>query len=314
MNWHYLFRLLRIFHSLQPVFKSPRHSFQPHPLSSHHCIHLIHPSTCPALITLGFGCILSLLLGQRQLHWEGICCTLHLSGGCRARRFPDMIDQVSKARNKNNSENPWRGRNSAFQKHQPVSGFAKGIFNLFWLFSNLHLKFQLSSSAIISPPGAGLFDLSRLMGWCEGSNHKICNSHQIFWKCRFESHGLTQKLNSGYTEVPAKLLQKSFSSGAVDFQKDGEENKNPSKSFYLMHISREKSSWGPLVMRQSQLGRSIEADIKVFNNAFSSPFERLQEPSSLQNQTGQVFSLSQIYRNLSGESSMTPPRIKPQSL
>lgn len=34
----------------------------------------------------------------------------------------------------------------------------------------------------------------------------------------------------------------------------------------------EKSSQGPLVMRQSQLGGKIEADIKVFNNAFSSPF------------------------------------------
>lgn len=127
------------FYLLQPVFKSPRRSFQPHPLSSHHCIHLIHPSTCPALITVGFGCILSLLLGQRQLHWEGICCTLHLSGGCRARRFLAMIDQVSKGINKNNSENPWWERNSAFQMHQPVSVFAKGIFNLFWLFSNLHL-------------------------------------------------------------------------------------------------------------------------------------------------------------------------------
>lgn len=176
-----------MFYLLQPLFKSPRHSFQPHPLSSHHCIHLIHPSTCPALITAGFGCILSLLLGQRQLHWEGICCTLHLSGGCRARGFLDMKDQVSKATNKNNCENPWWERNSALQKHQPVTVFAEGIFNLFWLFSNLHLMFQFSSSAIISPPGAGLFELSRLMGWCKGPNHIIYNSHQAFWNCRLES-------------------------------------------------------------------------------------------------------------------------------
>lgn len=76
----------------------------------------------------------------------------------------------------------------------------------------------------------------------------------------------------------------------------------------------EKSSQGPLVMRQSQLGRNIEADIRVFNNAFSSLFGRLQDPSSSQNHTGQVRSLSQFYRNLPGKRSMTPPRIKSQSL
>lgn len=151
--------------------------------------------------------------------------------------------------------------------------------------------FQLSSSAIISPPGAGSFELSRLMGWFKGPRQKICNSHQVFWNCRFEAHGLTKKLNSGYTKVTAKLLQKSFSSGAVDFQKDGEGNKNPNKFFYLMHTPlclSEKSSQGPLVMRQSQLGWNIDTDIKIFNNAFSSPFGRLQEPSSSQNHTGLV--------------------------
>lgn len=54
--------------------------------------------------------------------------------------------------------------------------------------------------------------------------------------------------------VTARLLQTSFSSGAVDLQKDGEGNKNQNKFLYLMHTHtclNGKTMQGALVMRQS---------------------------------------------------------------
>ncbi|KAJ7398311.1 AF4/FMR2 family member 4 [Pitangus sulphuratus] len=56
-------------------------------------------------------------------------------------------------------------------------------------------------------------------------------------------------LNLGYIEVTTRLLQTSFSSGAIDLPTGGEGNKNPNKFLYLIHIPKylsEKIRQGPL--------------------------------------------------------------------
>lgn len=159
-------------------FKSPRHRFQLYPLSSHHCIHLTHPLPCPSLITVGFDCIQILLLGQRRMHRGGICCTPHLSGGGGAASIPDVMDQVSEAINNNDGANPFWGIQLS-----RATGLWLSLQRIFltcfdFFFSPFLPVPRLGSSpAIISPPGACLFELSRPKGRRKGPKHKVCNSY-----------------------------------------------------------------------------------------------------------------------------------------